>query len=225
MSCCDNLQSDTESKTDNKGLVCEASEGSKDFSRTVRVWYLRLCRSETLDLLVQLLLVSWAEESAAISEKNIIAVNSSGTSDINLDIVQEKEPQTMCYTYHIGQKACPGSLLACWCCQRVLSTLGALFSDQVCLSYTNKQLRFYGCRFPALYKRHTMTAEVLWLPQSFCPSSVVFLEPCMWEVDWRGINWGSAPHDLHFDQLRLFVMVSVCYPKKLLWWGVRATFM
>lgn len=33
------------------------------------------------------MLVSWAEESAVISEKNIIAVNSSGTSDTNLDMV------------------------------------------------------------------------------------------------------------------------------------------
>lgn len=61
--------------------MCEVSEGSRDSGRAVHVLFsLRLRRSKTFDLLVQLMLVSWAEESAAINEEGIIAVKSSSNT-------------------------------------------------------------------------------------------------------------------------------------------------
>lgn len=87
MSCCGNLESKAESSVENRGLVYEVSEGSKDASRAVHALFrLTLCRSETFDLLLPLMLVSWAEESAGINDKSIIAMKSSGTTDTNLDL-------------------------------------------------------------------------------------------------------------------------------------------
>lgn len=54
--------------------------------------------------------------------------------------------------------------------------------------------RFPGCRFPVVYRRHCLVADVLvfWLLQIVCPISSVFLESQ--ELYCRCVKWGYAPH-------------------------------
>lgn len=53
--------------------------------------------------------------------------------------------------------------------------------------------RFPECRFPVVYRRHCLVADVLvfWLLQIVCPISSVFLESQ--ELYCRCIKWGYAP--------------------------------
>lgn len=75
-------------------------------------------------------------------------------------------------------------------------------------------LRLQGCRFPVMFWRDRLTASILvfWLLQSFYP--------LFWDV---GARHPGVTYSLHVDKLWISIMVSICYKKKLLWRGLRAT--
>lgn len=105
-----------------------------------------------------------------------------------------------------------GALLACWCCRRVLSTLCGLFSDQVHLSYTKQQLRFYALSLQ--YIRDTLRQ------QKSCGShKFFFFVPLLWYslslVCERCIEEVSTG----VQHPMIYVLISCGF----LWWSLSAT--